>query len=297
MSWRSAPAVLAAVVLLSACGLSSRPQAASGSVAVVAAENFWGSIAAQVGGDRVSVDSIVTNPNTDPHSYDPTPADARAFAGAAYVIVNGAGYDAWSSKLLAANPVGGRLELDVSRLAGVSDGGNPHVWYSPDIVSRVVDRIASDLDQLDPAGAPYFDQQAGSYKTAGLKGYHDAIAAIKARYSGVPVGATESIFAWMAPALGLDLITPPGYMKAISEGADPSPADKVTVDAQVAQKLIRVLVFNAQNTTPDVNSLVDKARSEGIPVVAITETLTPASATFQDWQAAQLEALLTALGG
>lgn len=286
---------LSVAAAVGACGLSSGGQAAGGKLEVVAAESFWGSIASQVGGDKAHVTSLITNPATDPHSYEPTTADARALAGAAYVIVNGAGYDTWSSKLLAANPVGGRRVLDVAQMAGVQDGGNPHMWYSPDIVVRVVDRIAGDLQLLDAAGAAYFARQDDAFKTTGLSDYHAAMAAIRSRYAGTPVGASESVFAYMAPALGLDLITPPAFMKAISEGTDPSAADRITVNRQVAQRQIKVLVFNSQNSTPDVNALVSKANHEGIPVVAITETLEPASATFQDWQTAQLDSLLAAL--
>jgi len=287
----------AVIMALSSCGLASTPQASSGKFEVVAAENFWGSIAAQVGGDRVEATSIIAKPATDPHDYDPTASDARLIAGAGYFIVNGAGYDPWASKLAAANPVSGRRILDVSALAGVAVGGNPHMWYSPDIVARVIDRITADLKQLDAGDAAYFDQQRASYVSGGLKAYHDTIATISQRYAGTPVGASESIFAYMAPAVGLDLITPPGYMKAISEGTDPSAADKATVDRQVTTGQVKVFVFNAQNSTPDVQSVVDKARAARIPVVQITETLSPAGTTFQDWQTSQLRALLAALGG
>jgi zinc/manganese transport system substrate-binding protein len=286
-----------AVLSLSGCGLTTGGPLSNGKVAVVAAENFWGSIAAQLGGEKVDVTSIISNPNTDPHSYEATPQDARLIATARYVIVNGAGYDPWTAKLVAANPVPGRRILDVSVLAGVPEGGNPHMWYSPDIVARVIDRIASDLAQLDTGDAAYFDQQGAAYTSAGLKDYHDTITTIKQKYSGTPVGASESIFAYLAPALGLNLITPPEYMKAISEGTDPSAADKATVDRQVTSRQVKVFVYNSQNSTPDVQSLVDKARAAGIPVVQITETLSPAGTTFQAWQTSQLKALLNALGG
>jgi zinc/manganese transport system substrate-binding protein len=287
----------AVVMALSSCGLTSTPQASNGKLEVVAAENFWGGIAAQVGGARVDVTDVIANPATDPHDYEPTANDARLIAQSAYFIVNGAGYDPWAPKLAEANPVPGRRILDVSALAGVHEGGNPHMWYSPDIVGQVIDRLTADLKQLDAADAGYFDQQNAAFKTAGLKDYNDTIAAIKQRYSGTPVGASESIFAYLSPALGLNLITPPAYMKAISEGTDPSAADKATVDRQLTTRQVKVFVYNSQNSTPGVQSVVGKARAAGIPVVQITETLAPAGATFQGWQTAQLKALLAALGG
>ena len=284
-------------LLTSACGLAGDATTSSGMIEVVAAENFWGSIASQIGGDRVHVTSIIDNPNTDPHDYEPTPNDARLIARAGYVIVNGAGYDQWAQKLASANPVANRQMLVIGDLVGVQEGGNPHVWYSPDIVARVIQKITNDFQKIDSSNAGYFDQRRSNFKSAGLKDYSDTIATIKQKYAGAPVGASESIFAYMASAVGLKLITPPAYMKAISEGTDPSAADKVTVDQQVTQKRIMVFVFNSQNSSPDVQSAVQKAKAAGIPVVQITETLTPATASFQEWQTNQLKALLAALGG
>jgi zinc/manganese transport system substrate-binding protein len=262
---------------------------------VVAAENFWGSIARQIGGNHASVTSVINNPDTDPHGYEPTPADARTIASAGYLIENGAGYDPWVEKLVRANPVSGRAVLDVARLNGVAEGGNPHMWYSPADVIRVADRIASDLGKLDPTDSSYFDRQSRQFKEVGLKQYDELRASIRGKYSGVPVAASESIFAYLASDLGLNLITPPGFMKAISEGTDPTAQDKQTFDQQVSQRQVKVFVYNRQNSLPDVDAVKRKAEAEGIPVVAITETLDPATATFQDWQVAQLQALTQAL--
>jgi len=147
----------AGLALLSAgCGLTNTGSA-SGKVEVVAAENFWGSIATQIGGDKVHVVSIISNPDTDPHDYEAKPDDAKKIAVANYVIVNGAGYDPWVPKLLAANPVNGRQTLDIGELVGVKEGGNPHFWYSPDYVNKVIDRITADLKKLDSGDAGYFD--------------------------------------------------------------------------------------------------------------------------------------------
>ena len=263
---------------------------------MVAAENFWASIASQIGGDRVSVTAIITNPNTDPHAYEPTPADGRAIATARYVILDGAGYDPWARKLVDASPSPARLVLDVAGLAGRRDGDNPHMWYDPTIVEHVIHRIVRDLSSLDAGDATSFAQQGSTYETAGLARYDALRTAIRTRYRGVPVGATESIFVDLANDLGLDLITPNAYMKAISEGNDPAAADKATVDSQIAGRLISVLVVNSQNSTPDIQALADRARALGIPVVHITETLDPATATFQAWQSSQLRALQAALG-
>jgi len=187
--------------------------------------------------------------------------------------------------------------LNVADLLGKKDGDKPHFWYSPDDVGLVVDRIAAGLKKVDPADASWFDARRDRYQSGELGAYHDAIASIRQRHGGTPVGASESIFAYLSPALGLDLVTPPGYMQAISEGTDPSPSDKATVDQQVSDREIKVFVFNRQNSTPEVEEVVGRARAARIPVVRITETLTPANLTFQDWQTRQLGSLLQALGG
>jgi zinc/manganese transport system substrate-binding protein len=257
--------------------------------------NAWGSILSQLGGTHVQASSIISNPETDPHDYEPTPADGRIIASSALFVENGVGYDPWAAKALAANPDPQRIVLDVGELVGVPEGGNPHRWYSPSDVEKVADAITADLKKADPADAAYFDSQRQGFENTGLATYHQLINDIKTRYAGTPVGASESIFAPLADALGLNLITPPSFLKAISEGTDPSAADKATIDAQITGKKIKVYVFNSQNSTPDVARQVEEAKKAGIPVSTVTETLSPAGASFQDWQSTQLQALQTAL--
>jgi zinc/manganese transport system substrate-binding protein len=264
-------------------------------ISVVAAENFWGSLAEQLGGTHVKVLSIINSPDADPHDYEATTADGRAIAGAQLAIVNGVGYDEWATKLADANPAPARTVLTVGELVGAKAGDNPHRWYNPANVRAVIDAITADYKLADPADAAFFDSQHDAVLGTNLKDYFGTINQIKAGYAGTPVGASESIFAMIAPALGLNLLTPPAFLTAISEGTDPSAADKATIDAQIAGNRIKVYVYNSQNATPDVQAQVDAARAKGIPVATITETLTPAGASFQDWQVAQLTALKQAL--
>ena len=292
------PACVAVALATAAAGCGAGP-AGTGSgrdhVAVVAAENFWGSIAAQLGGTKVTVRSIVANPDTDPHSYEPTPTDAVTMAEAGMVVYNGVGYDPWVQKLLGANPVRGRLELNVGDLVGVRPGGNPHRWYSPADVGRVIDAITAGYRHSLPKEAAYFDQRRAAFVSSGLARYHSLLAAIRARYAGTPVGASESVFAPLAEALGLHLLTPGSFLDAISEGGEPTAGAKARSDNQIRTRAIRVYVFNRQNSTPDVQAEVHEAEAAGIPVTSVTETLVPASATFQAWQVAELEGLQAAL--
>ena len=295
---RVVPLLVCCAVVLTACGGGSTGSAAgssSGKLQVVAAENFWGSIASQLGGSKVAVHSIIVNPDTDPHSYEPKASDGVVLAKSQMAIVNGIGYDAWASKLIAANPSSSRKVLDVGDLLGLVEGDNPHQWYSPSSVHRVINQIVADYKQLDPNDSAYFDQQRTKFETHGLAEYNKMIATIRARYAGVPVGYSESIFQPLGEALGLKLLTPYSFAKAISEGTDVSAADKQTVDTQAQTRLIRVWVYNSQNATPDVQRVNQLARAAKIPITTITETLSPASATFEQWQVAQLQSLQQAL--
>src|SRR5439155_3382276 len=174
---------------LGACSSASGGSMSSDGVKVLAAENFWGSFAVQLGGDRVEVTSIIDNPNADPHDYEPTTADARSMATATFVIVNGIGYDPWADRLLAANPVRGRDVLNVGKLVGIPVGGNPHRWYSPQNVQQVIDAITTEYRKLDPKDASSFDQQRSTFETSGLADYHRLITEIRAKYAGTQVGA------------------------------------------------------------------------------------------------------------
>jgi zinc/manganese transport system substrate-binding protein len=268
---------------------------AAGRLRVVAAENFWGSMAAQLGGDRVEVSSIIVNPSTDPHSYEPSAADARTMAGARLAIVNGVGYDNWAPKLLAASPASGRTVLNVGDLLGLKAGDNPHQWYSPASVQRVITQVVADYDRLDPAGAPYYAERELAFETKDLASYDKLRGEIRERYAGTPVGYSESIFRPLGEDLGLRLLTPYSFAKAVAEGTDVTAQAKQTVDEQAEDRKIEVWVFNSQNVTPDVQRVNELARAAGIPIATVTETLDPAGVTFEQWQVAELEGLLRAL--
>jgi zinc/manganese transport system substrate-binding protein len=266
-----------------------------GRLSVVAAENFWGSIAAQLGGEGVDVQSIIVNPDTDPHSYEPSAQDARTMAGAQLAIVNGVGYDNWASRLLEASPASSRMTLNVGELLGLKGGENPHRWYFPANVRMVIGRIVADYDRLDPGDAGYFAQRRKLFEMRDLAPYDRLRRQIRARYAGVAVGYSESIFQGLGEDLGLKLVTPYSFVKAVAEGTDVTAADKRTVDEQAEDRKIAVWVFNSQNVTPDVQRVNEIAKANDIPIATVTETLSPASDSFEQWQVAQLEGLERAL--
>ena len=284
---------LAGFLLLTGCG-GAAPVESGTDITVVAGENFWGGIASELGGSKVTVQSVVTDPNADPHEYESSSSDARAFAEARLVILNGAGYDSWGQKLLDANKAADRRVLNIAGLLGKKEGDNPHFWYDPAYVTQVSDAITSAYKSIDSADASYFDQQR-SQLTARFKPYTDEIASIKQRYANTPIGATESIFQYMAAALGLNLITPVAFMDAVAEGNDPPAGAVATFQSQISGNQIKALVYNVQTSTAVTTNIKSLATSRHIPTVGVSETLEPANLSFQDWQLRQLQDLETAL--
>jgi zinc/manganese transport system substrate-binding protein len=205
------------------------------------------------------------------------------------------GYDPWAQRLLSASPASGRIVLDVGHLLGLRQGENPHRWYDPADVKRVAQAITADLQRLHPQARNGYRRRYDSFLRTGLAPYDRLIAAIRDRYAGVAIGASESIFAPLSAALGLRLITPASFMNAISEGSEVSAQDVLRTQRQITSRQIKVWIYNAQNATPAIQHLNSLARAQHIPIVTITETLSPATASFEQWQVTQLERLRRAL--
>ncbi len=288
----AAVVVVVAVIL---AGAHHGPQISSSkTLEVVAAENFWGSIASQIGGNRVQVKSIVSDPNADPHEYETSSADARAVATANYVIVNGAGYDSWADKLISASPNPQRKVLTVASLIGKKEGDNPHFWYNPTYVNQVAAQVKTDLSALDPSESQYFQQNYRSLMNS-LATYQNRIAEIKHAYGGTQVAATEDIFAYLATAAGLNLVSPPSFTAAVAEGNDPPAGSIVQFEQQLRSGQIKVLVYNEQTVTPLTNTMKQLAAQQNIPIVGVTETIQPPDTSFQVWMNAELINLQNAL--
>ena len=261
---------------------------------VVAGENFWGSLASQLGGKLVHVTSIVSDPNADPHEYESNSADARAFAAARYVILNGAGYDDWANRLLSAQSERGRKVFTVATLLGKKNGDNPHFWYSPNDVSRVIDRITADYRALDPQAASYFASRHAAVEAA-LSPYRARLAYIKKHFSGDRVAATESVVQYLAQYLHLNLVTPEAFMRAVSEGVDPPASTVATFDQQIAGKHFQVLVYNRQTVSPLTTTIRERVLAKKIPAIGVSETIQPPQATFERWMDGELDSLTKAL--
>ncbi len=299
-------AVLIAVVLstvasaVTGCGSNSTSRSPSTTgrqpVNVVAAENFWGDIAKQIGGSQVNVTSVISDPSADPHLYESDARTAAAVSKAQLVIVNGLGYDDFMGKLLSASPDPNRKVLTAADLMQISGpSANPHIWYDIAKVPAVSSAIAAQLGALDPADAATFTASAKTFSDS-LAPINAAIANIKSKYAGAPVGYTERVAGYVLDAAGLKVATPASFAQAIEDGNDPSPADNSAMDTAVKSRAIKVLLYNAQVTSPATDAVKTLAQQSRVPIVGVTETLPPSDPNFQAWQLRQVNEIATALG-
>jgi zinc/manganese transport system substrate-binding protein len=256
-------------------------------MAVIAAENFYGDVARQIGGDRVAASSIVSNPDQDPHLFEVSPAIARQIADAQIVIYNGADYDPWMVKLLAASPRPDRVVIVAADLVGKRAGDNPHLWYEPGTMPAVAGALAAALAKADPAHA---DDYAARLKTfvASLAAINEKIAALRAKFAGVAVTATEPVFGYMADALALRMRNE-RLQLAIMNDTEPSARDIAAFERDLKTHKVRVLFYNKQASNKLVQHLVEVARASNIPVVGVTE-IRPPDMTFQEWMQRELDA-------
>jgi zinc/manganese transport system substrate-binding protein len=298
MGWerRLLTAALGAVVSLSAVACSGSATTGRGRLLkVVAAENFYGDLVAQIGASHVSVTSILTNPNADPHLFEPGSRTGLAVADAAVVVRNGAGYDDWMNKLLAAAPSSSRRVVTVADVLHVSGfDPNPHLWYDAPALPQAVTAMGDALAAADRAHAPSY--RAGVARTiASLKPLQDAVTQLKARFAGAPVAYTERVPGLLLADAGLRVLTPPSFARSVEDGTDPAPADVATMQRLLTQHRVKVLLYNEQATSALTSRLQQTARAAGVPIVPVTETV-PAGQTFLGWQLGQVRALTSALG-
>ncbi|MGA2547444.1 MAG: zinc ABC transporter substrate-binding protein [Rectinemataceae bacterium] len=263
-------------------------------IKVVAAENFYGNIAEQIGGERVEVTSILSDPNVDPHEYESNVDDARAIAESGLVIENGGGYDDWMDKLLSASPNGKRILLKGFDIAVTKLPDNEHVWYAVDNAQAIAQAIADGFSRIDPAGAQVYGKNLQVFGQS-LGGIRQKIAQLKSKRGGTPVGLTETIFLYQAGPLGLKVLTPFEFQKSIAEGNDPPAETVAEAESQVKERKIKVLIYNEQTVTPITTKLQDEAKAAGIPILPVTETM-PSALNYQNWMLSQLVALDLALG-
>ena len=263
-------------------------------VKVVAAENFYGDLASQIGGANVAVTSILSNPDDDPHLFEASPDTAKALTDAKIVIVNGVDYDPWMEKLLSAHKAADRKEIIVARLVGHKPGDNPHLWYDPAYMKAAAKALVADLVAVDPAHKADYEQGEAKFLDS-LKTLDDKIATMRKSYAGEPVTASEPVFGYQAGLIGLKVHNEK-YALAIMNNAEPTPSEVAAFENDLKGKKVKAMLYNAQASEPAVGKLVQLAKDNSIPVVGVSET-EPPNSTYQDWMMGQLNALDKALSG
>jgi zinc/manganese transport system substrate-binding protein len=282
-----------ALILLIFASACSNSTAQNGKINVVAAENFYGDLVSQIGGSHISVTSILSDPNVDPHEYQSSVQTATVVSHADLVIENGDNYDTWMDQLLSATPNDQRTVLVAATIARHPLPDNPHVWYGIDNIQDIAQSIADTLKKLDHADTTTFTNNLNTFKQS-LTPLMQKMGSLKATYSGTPVGLTETIYRYQTQTIGLNVLTPLEFEKAIAEGNDPPTDTITTANNQVNHKQIKVLIYNLQTITPITTNLQDAARQQHIPIVGVTETM-PTHKHYQTWMLDQLNALGQAL--
>jgi zinc/manganese transport system substrate-binding protein len=294
--WAAALSVGVAVLAASACSAASGATHGDGdAIAAVGAENEYANVIGQVGGKYVQVSAIMSNPNTDPHTFEASASVARTVSAAQLVVQNGVGYDTFMNTIENAAPNSARKVIVVQNLLGLPDSTpNPHLWYKPVTMPDVANAIASDLAAIQPAHASYFKANAAAFISS-LTAWNNAIAAFKATYPNTPVATTEPVADYMLQAVGADNLTPFAFQADIMNGTDPSAQDVALERNLFTQHKVKVFLYNQQVTDTLTQSLITLAHQNSIPVVGVYETMPVPGYDYQSWMLTEVQDLQKAV--
>jgi zinc/manganese transport system substrate-binding protein len=284
-------------LLGTACSTSqaASPGAPGGAVTAIGAENEYASVISQLGGTYVRVSAVLSNPNTDPHTFESSASVTQQVSGAQLVVQNGVGYDSFMNKIEAAAPSSARTVIDVQNLLRLPDSTpNPHLWYSPSTMPAVARAVTAALSRLQPAHAAFFAASLRRFD-ASLQPWYRAIAQFKAAYPGTPVATTEPVADYMLQAAGTRNLTPFSFQADIMNGVDPSPQDVSLQDSLFSGHKVKVFLYNQQVTDTLTESFLSQARKNGIPVVGVYETMPAPGYDYQSWMLAEITALRKAV--
>ncbi|TCG07918.1 cation ABC transporter substrate-binding protein [Paraburkholderia steynii] len=288
--WKFLMRAVASTVFVFAFGQAAHAQDTK--IPVVAAENFYGDVVQQLGGDRVDVTSILSNPDQDPHLFEASPKTARALQHASLVVYNGADYDPWMTKLLNVSKNDKRKTIVAAELIGKKSGDNPHLWYDPSTMPAVARAVSAALASADPAHKAAYDANLATFLDS-LKPIADKVAALRSQYAHVSVTATEPVFGYMSDAIGLDMRNQRFQLAAMND-TEASASDIAAFERDLRERRVRALIYNSQATEALTKRMLKLAQQSHVPTVSVTETQ-PAGKNYQQWMLAQLNALGNAL--
>jgi zinc/manganese transport system substrate-binding protein len=298
--WRKASmvgvAVIAVALLGAACGTSTTPAASTnGKILAVGAENEYANVIGQIGGKYVQVSSILSNPNTDPHTFESSPSVAQVVSAATLIVQNGVGYDTFMNTIESASPSPKRKVIDVQNVLGLpTNTPNPHLWYNPRTMPAVAKAVATDLSDLQPAHASFFHANASAF-TDSLTPWLADIAKVRAAFPRAPVATTEPVGDYMLQAAGTDDLTPWSFSADVMNGVDTTPQDNAFQESLFNQHKVKVFVYNQQVTNSITQLLLSLAHNDRIPVVGVYETMPVPGYDYQTWMEAETIALYKAL--
>jgi zinc/manganese transport system substrate-binding protein len=294
----AAASAVGVALLASACSAASgSTHAAAGVIVAVGAENEYANVISQVGGKYVQASAIMSNPNTDPHTFEASASVARTVSEAQLVVQNGVGYDTFMNTIENAAPNPARKVIVVQNLLGLPTGTpNPHLWYKPSTMPAVANAIAADLAAIQPAHASYFKANAARF-IASLTAWNNAIAAFRAKYPNTPVATTEPVADYMLQAAGADNLTPFAFQADIMNGTDPSAQDVAIERSLFTQHKVKVFLYNQQVTDTLTESFITLAHQNNVPVVGVYETMPVPGFDYQSWMLTEVQDLTKAVAG
>lgn len=281
-----------ALAALAACLLQPSLGRAAPAINIVAAENFYGDVAQQIGGPAVKVSSILSNPDEDPHMFEASPSVARSISGAKIVVYSGIDYDPWMEKLLAAARSGDRRTIVVADLIGKKSGDNPHIWYDPATMLAFAKTLTDDLAAIDGAHQADYQARLAHFEDS-IQPVQAKIAALRTRLSGTPATATEPVFGYMFDALGMN-VRNMSFQMSVMNNTEPSASDIAAFESDLKTHKVRLLVYNSQATDPIAQRMEKIAKASHVAVVGATET-EPAGKKYQAWMLSELDAVDRAL--
>jgi zinc/manganese transport system substrate-binding protein len=259
---------------------------------IVAAENFYGGVAKQIGGDQVEVTSILSNPDQDPHLFTVDPNTARALEHADIVVESGIDYDPWMEQLDDAHPNPNRASIVVADLIGAKEGDNPHIWYKPGTMGKYAVKLTELLVARDPAHADDYKRRQADFLST-LQPLLMREMDLANKVWGTDVVATEPVFGYMAAALGFKMHCM-DFQNHVMNNVEPTARETEEFENLLRQHKVKLLFYNSQASDPIASRMQDIAKEAGVPVIGVTET-EPEGTTFSSWMLTQLDEVEKAL--